>query len=215
MLVSICAVVLLVLASLSNVVGYQSTKSTVVNDSPLFKTRTQRATNQQQNILTSQYLGKGNGNLLRFPLRDNQIETLKKVIESIKKMDDGTFERFTQLCIQKTRQDITLSDIDPNEIKQMLQILRTQPDRINLNQIRNNFNTTSPTIYEYSICNWIPGCVIYHAFTTIFLILILIFILISNIIMFILNIILHPTIGCQPTYIANSITYSVGYNMKI
>jgi hypothetical protein len=43
MVVCICAVVLLVLGLLSNVVGYQSVKSLVVND--LFITRTQRATN--------------------------------------------------------------------------------------------------------------------------------------------------------------------------
>ncbi len=61
--VSICAMILLVLGSLTNVVGYQSVKSTV-NDSPLFQTRTQRATNQQRNFITSQYLGKGKtGNL--------------------------------------------------------------------------------------------------------------------------------------------------------
>ena len=78
--VSIIAVVLLVLGSLTNVVGYQSVKSTSMNDSPLFKTRTQKATNQQQNIITSQYLGKGKENLLYFPMRDNRTELLKKVI---------------------------------------------------------------------------------------------------------------------------------------
>ena len=60
---SICAVVLLVLGSLTNVVGYQSVKSTTVNDSPLFNMRTQRATNHEQNILTFQYLGMGKENL--------------------------------------------------------------------------------------------------------------------------------------------------------
>ena len=76
--VSICAVVLLVLGSLSNVVGYQSVKSTV-NDSPLFQTRTQRATNQQQNIITSQYLGKGKGNLLHFPIEIIKLNHEKSI----------------------------------------------------------------------------------------------------------------------------------------
>ena len=39
--VSLCAVVLLMRGSLTNVVGYQSVKSTV-NDSPLFQTRMQK-----------------------------------------------------------------------------------------------------------------------------------------------------------------------------
>src|SRR5512136_1622086 len=107
--VSILAMVLLVLGSLSNVVGYQSVKTTV-NDSPLFQTRTQRATNQQQNILTSQYLGMEKGNLWQFPIRDSRTERIKKAINIISKMDDKTFERFTELCIQRIKQDKSLKD---------------------------------------------------------------------------------------------------------
>jgi predicted RND superfamily exporter protein len=208
--VSICAVVLLVLGSLTNVVGYQSVKSTVVNESPLFNIRTRKANNQQQNILTSQYLGKGERNLLRFPMRDNQTEILNKVIESIKKMDDKTFERFTKLCIQKIRQDNTFSDTDPHEIKQILHMLRTQSDRNNLYQLKNNFNTTSPTIWEHSICNWNPGCVIVNIFGIIYVIIVAIIFFIIIMLSFV-----FPTLGCQPTYIPNSIPYSVGYYMKI
>jgi len=168
--VSICAVVLLVLGSLSNVVGYQSVKSTALSESPLFSVRTQRATNQQRNILTSRYLGMGKGNLLQFPTRDDKTEILNKVIESIGKMDDETFERFTQLCIQKIRQDNSFSDLNPYEIKHILYALRTQPNRI-------NFNTTSPTIWEdkHSICNWNPGCAIVNIFGIIYLIIWVIF----------------------------------------
>jgi len=59
--VSLCAVVLLVIASLTNVVGYQSVKSTALSDSPLFRIRTQRTIHQQRNMITSQYLGEGKG----------------------------------------------------------------------------------------------------------------------------------------------------------
>ncbi len=91
--VSICAVVLLVLGSLSNVVGYQSVKLTV-NDSPLFQTRTQRATNQQKNTLISQYIGMGGGNLLQFPIRNDRTELIQKFIERIRTIDDSAFKRF-------------------------------------------------------------------------------------------------------------------------
>jgi len=59
--VCICAVVLLVMGSLSNVVGYQSVKSSTVNDSPLFKTRTQRMLHHRQTMITTHYLGEGKG----------------------------------------------------------------------------------------------------------------------------------------------------------
>jgi hypothetical protein len=113
--VSICAMILLVLGSLTNVVGYQSVKSTV-NDSPLFQTRTQRATNQQQNSITSQYLGMGKGILFQFPMRDNRTESLIKAIEYIGKMDDETYERFTERCIQRIQQDKSLKDANSTNI---------------------------------------------------------------------------------------------------
>jgi len=140
---SIIAIVLLILGSLTNVVGYQSVKSTI-NDSPLFNVRTQRATNQQQNSITSQFLGMSNGNLLRFPSRDNRTEQLKKAIDVISKMDDKTFAQFTELCIKKARQDDTLRDLNHYEIVQALLLLKTKPDSIMYSITeRDNRNMTS------------------------------------------------------------------------
>jgi hypothetical protein len=170
--ISFGVVILLVLTSLTNVVGYQSVKLSAVNESPLFSMRIQKATQQEQNIVVSNYLGKGIGNLLQFPSRDNRTVLLNRVIVSIRKMDDETFRRFTELCIQKIIQDNTLSDIDPYEIKEALLVLRTQPDKINLHQLLgNNFNTKSPTIWERSVCNWIPGCATINILGIIFLII--------------------------------------------
>jgi hypothetical protein len=124
--VCIGAVVLLILGSLSNVVGYQSVKSTVVNDSPLYSVRTQRATEQQQNILTSRYLGKENGNLLYFPVRDNKSESLKNFFESIKKMDDATFQKFLTFVKQHILETTSLNERQLHEIKNELTKIRKQ-----------------------------------------------------------------------------------------
>lgn len=56
--IGLCMVVLLLLGSLSTVVGYQSVKSTV-NDSPLFRVKIQRFFHNQQNKVTYRYLGEG------------------------------------------------------------------------------------------------------------------------------------------------------------
>ena len=154
--ISSVSVVLLVVASLGNVVGYQSVKSSV-NNSPLFATRTERATNQQQNTLTSQYIGMGRGTFLQFPIRDSQIEQLKKAIELVSKMDDATFARLTDLCIQRVRQDDSLKDTNPNEIKQMLQTLRIKPEII-LNSFSNR--NEPGTISFITVCPWFPGCIL-------------------------------------------------------
>jgi hypothetical protein len=161
--VSIIAVVLLVLGSLTNVVGYQTVNSTVVNDSPLFRTRTQKAINQPQNILTSQYLGKGNGNLLYFPMRDNRTESLKRVIEIISEMDDKTFEKFTNLCIQRTMQDGTFKE-NPNEIVQMLRQIRMQPELIITMVISRGNEKLDPTNFNcYTILFGPPRCYVFLA----------------------------------------------------
>ena len=172
--VSICAVVLLVMGSLSNVVGYQSVKSTV-NDSPLFQTRTQRATNQQQNTLTFQYLRMGKENLLRFQMRDNKVESLRKTIESISKMDDKTFKKFRELCIQKARQDVTLQDINPEEISEILHQLTIPPERNILYQLRNNYNITAPTILVDTLCNYYLGCLIFEFLFFVYWVLVFIY----------------------------------------
>jgi hypothetical protein len=124
--VSIIAVVLLVLGSLSNVVGYQSVKSTAVNDSPLFRTRTLRATNQQQNILTSQYLGKGTDSFFQFPIKNNRTESLKNFFESMKKMDDATFQRFLAQVKQRLTETTSLNKVQLNEINQELINIKNQ-----------------------------------------------------------------------------------------
>jgi hypothetical protein len=158
--VSILAVVLLVLGSFSNVVGYQSVKSTV-NDSPLFQTRTQRATNQQTNSITSQYLGMGKETLWQIPMSDNKTEQLRKAIDIISKMDDKTFEWFTKSCIQKIRQDNTFSETN-NEIIQMLQLLRKQSKTKIFSIINKNNQECGGfsfwTFEGYTMCAWFPGC---------------------------------------------------------
>lgn len=53
-------IVLLILVSMTNVVGYNSVVSTSTTDYPLFSTRTQKAINKDEsNIPTFEYLGKG------------------------------------------------------------------------------------------------------------------------------------------------------------
>jgi len=167
--VCICAVVLLVLGSLSNVVGYQSVKSTV-NDSPLFQTRTQRATNQQQNSITSQYIGMGKENLLQFPIRDDRNEQLRKVIDLMSKMDDESFERITERCIQRIQQDKSLKDANPNEIVKWLKIARTNA-KLALNPLINRDNQLFSASRLVTICFWFPGCIPYFIIASIVVII--------------------------------------------
>ena len=166
--ISICAVVLLVVGSLTNVVGYQSVQSSGVNESPLFSIRTQRATNQQQNILTSQYLGMGKGNLLQFPFRDNRTEQMKKAIDIISKMGDKTFAQFIELCIKKARQDNTLQGISDYQIVQALLLLKTNP-KVILNSFTNRDKHPITSSEWFSLCQELPfDCIVFNILFLIF-----------------------------------------------
>ena len=115
--VSICAVVLLILGSLTNVVGFNTLKSTSLNDSPLFGVRTARATNTQQDVISSNYLGKGKQNTILFPLRNNRTALFLQFIELIKSIDDKTFLRITDFIVQKLLQRDEMKGFSKEQIK--------------------------------------------------------------------------------------------------
>jgi hypothetical protein len=150
-MVSICTVVLLVIGSLSNVVGYQSGKSTV-NDSPLFIIRTQRENNQQQNTLTSQYLGKGTS-ALSFPLRDTNTKMIQMFIDRIRTMDDDTFNRFIDYVVNQINHKNNLKNVEVNDfIKGLRQIRKNTQNIVVDKDLDDNkitySNDNNPTKFE-------------------------------------------------------------------
>jgi hypothetical protein len=158
--VSICPVVLLVLGSLSNVVGYQSVKSTPVNDSPLFQTRTQRATNQEQYIIASQYIGQGRDSI-PFPSGDNKTSIVQKFLTQIRNMNDNSFKKFVKYALRILTQQGTVKYSDTKDIENGFHQLRKNSEvydgSTNL-QIGNYTWRVTPTI-----C-WFPGCFLLFIF---------------------------------------------------
>jgi len=164
--VSLCAVVLLVLGSLSNVVGYQSVKSTM-NDSPLFATRTQRAINKENSPLTSDYLGK-EYHSLSIPLQDTNTELIQKLVDRIRTMDDITFKRFVSNSINKVKFKDNLQEIDIQVFINGLNQLRESTQNIMVYTDANDDRITWFNNFAPTIC-WLPGCVILSAIIFIWL----------------------------------------------
>jgi hypothetical protein len=157
--VSICAVVLLVLGSLTNVVGFQSVKSTMVNDSPLFETRMQRATNQQQNIITSQYLRKGNSNNLLILPKPEEIGSSHDIIKRIQTMDDASFHRFISIAVHQLSKEERLKDVTPQQIVEGLNQIRNNPQAF---MDYSKTNNGSITLYQTPTLCWFPGCLLIY-----------------------------------------------------
>ena len=95
---SITVCVVLVLAGLSPVVGYNSVESGV-KDSPLFHLRTQRAIDKGQNIQTCTYLGKGIATDILFPRQDSSAKMVQRVINRLRSMEEEEFNIFIYLII--------------------------------------------------------------------------------------------------------------------
>lgn len=167
---SILAVVLLVMGSLSNVVGYQSVKSSV-SDSPLFQTRTQRAISSRSNsnILSSRYLGKG-FTVFLFPLQDSYEGLIKKCVERIRAMDESTYHRFISVVVNKIQYNDNLKDLNVKDVIKGLYQIRANNQGIMVYKDSNGDRITYLFNFYISVC-WIPGCYFIGITFTILLIL--------------------------------------------
>ena len=142
------AIVVLVLASFSPIVGYKSVETNVKN-SPLFIVRSKRAINEESETLICNYLKKGQ--LMPFPPRNNKIETVLNVIDSIAKMDDETFEEFIVSFVDYIEKDNRFTDFSPDEIRETLYLLRDSDKLIPI------FNARTENEYR-TIATCTPDC---------------------------------------------------------
>jgi hypothetical protein len=161
--VSICAVVLLVLSSFTNVIGVQSTTSSSLKESPLFCIRTKRAINEEsKDLFVSKYLGKTNTMNLLFPTQNKRMELLYTAINRIQAMDESSFERFIRSAVARLSKQEKLYEITPQQlITGFHQLKDNPPASVDYNIGSNNINITwsaTPTL-----C-WFPGCVLYLFF---------------------------------------------------
>jgi len=151
--VSILAVVLLVLGSLSNVVGYQSVKSTSMNDSPLFSIRTKKATaNEDNGVITSDYLCKGL-NTIQFPLRDNKTAMIQNFLSRIRTMDKDTFDNFITMIIRTIQKEPKVYNVNNQEILAILYRLKNTQNILLNKDIDLNDKTQATSDMRIPICD--------------------------------------------------------------
>jgi len=153
----------LVLGSLSNVIGYQSMKSTMVNNSPLFCIQTQKAIKKDSTgILKSGYLGKGT-HTIHIPVPENKTLLYQNVIDRIRSMDDTTFSHFLVEILQMKNQNAQLRNTDETTIITGLHQLRIQD--IDIKQYQDSFTNHflpqnargNSTVFIIQSSCWYPG----------------------------------------------------------
>jgi len=163
---SIGAVVLIVLASFTTIIGVaeqQTTQSSTVNDSPLYHIQTQRSMqSDQKDIATTNYLGKGTSLSIILPILTNKTALLKKVVQRMKEMSDDEFEKAVSMVIKEVRDKNFLSDDKISELIQFLRQIRNNPKILLENPAYLNENS-KPILVTAScrtIFNFKPFCII-------------------------------------------------------
>jgi hypothetical protein len=122
------AVVIIVLASLTSVIGQQATRSSDKKYSPLFHIRTQRAADIQTNkIITSRYVGKGKTIPISLPaLYDKQSQS-EIISDKIGKMTGQEFERFVGQVISSALKKNIIKEYQIKEIVHAFNEIRNGP----------------------------------------------------------------------------------------
>jgi len=169
---SIIAVIIILLASFSNVVGYDVFESHPLNESPLFSIRKQNALHEtEEHKIISEYLGKGKNIPVMILKGSNALEKIQEVISRIKLMDDDTFSKFVDSIVHEVSQQGKNNGLKPDKIIYELYQLRSTSKPFKRDDVSGGSDRTwrsTPTL-----C-WFPGCLLLAgtAFTLLFIFLI-------------------------------------------
>jgi len=191
---SIIVVGILIGVSFTTVVGYRSVTSDV-KASPLFNVRSSRAIDEESRDLSCAYVGKGEESILLIPQRDNRTEIVQKIVKSINRMSDETFEKFVALFINQAQKDKRIDSENLNNIKELLHSLRNND--ITLSKFKTDMNNNHfPTaIFTENCC--IPTFPHPVRCYTAVLILIILFVPIFLLLLFITSILRVFTINIE------------------
>ena len=125
---SIIAVVILVLVSFTGVVGYQTTKSSIIaKASPLFTVRSSRAIDEESKNIACDYVGKGSESGIFIPERDRKSSQIYKIIKKISQIDTKS-NRFINLLMNQVYQVKPISNENLHELMNKLSQIRNNPE---------------------------------------------------------------------------------------
>ena len=126
---SILSAILIVMTTFTSVVGFHTTQSTSLNNSPLFTIRTQRAINSiEDQIIVSDYFGKTKTTAIPFPQQNTTLLQFQQAVDGISRMDDQTFNAFVDATMDTLLKTNTIDNDDISMIKELFQFVRDNPE---------------------------------------------------------------------------------------
>lgn len=125
------AIVIIMLASFSSVIGEQTRNSSEMKNSPLFHIRTLRNTDNSNRVaITTDYIGKGKSITLPLSTHSKAQLFFRKAIESINKIDEASFNNFLKTAVNKLRESEMVNKEDIPKLEELFHFLRKNPDEV-------------------------------------------------------------------------------------
>jgi len=156
---SILTIVLLILSSLVNVIGFQTTPSLTSSESPLFAVQTTQAIEGNRPSFKTDYTGKGTASSFLFPNKTTRDGALEKALAILAKMTPQQIKKLHQQLVlflsQKTISPQAASSlVSFDDERQALQdAFGITP--LNGTSLQNDPPTFyCPTLFGY----WVPSC---------------------------------------------------------
>jgi len=119
------AVVLIIIASFTSVVGEQSTNSSNKKCSPLFNIRILRAANKPNSkVETIDYIGKEKTITLPIPTPANNQLFIRMAIDKISTIDKASFNSLLDIVVNKLCEEGEVKGKNVNQIKAVCQLIR-------------------------------------------------------------------------------------------
>ena len=128
---SVMAVILLILVSFTNVVGFKNYESNSKINSPLFGIRTKKAIDEERIDLTCDYLDKGKESDIHLPDRDSNSYYIRKIIKKISNMNDKSILLSVQQMYQTFQDKLEDNEKYHNLIFELSQIKNNPEEFVN------------------------------------------------------------------------------------
>ena len=154
---SIIAVTILISLSFTSVIGYITIKSDPMSSSPLFNVRINKAIGEESKVIFRQYFSEGS--TLWFPKCDDEAILTQKIVDSISKMDDETFEKSIAFLINSILGDKRFFRLNSDGIREAFYLLRNNDKSMPLFEV-----DTGNTIFGYDCTIRWPFCIIKYIF---------------------------------------------------
>ncbi len=129
MCISIIVLFIIVLSTITSVIGFQTFNISKKNHSPLFRIKSIKINNQETiNNLKIDYLGKNLNKFIPFSIKNNTLFLFREIVDGISKMNDINFKKFLDKTISSLKISKEVNEKYLAKIKEIFIFIKENPN---------------------------------------------------------------------------------------